>query len=416
MRPMLLLAFSLVAGPAVQWSSGAEPLPMPDSLPGDIAAEPMASDEVPPAEGEQMPAEIEPVEEHSTSDGAGILVFDPESTDDQYPTCMIDDVNIDYPLWYVNADAIWLERTAQGHLTTATIRYPDGKLGNNRISSDGFDVASGMRVFAGRNIWDGMTFIEAGYYGLFNWNNLTPLGRTNGNFGIIETNVDLGFGLEAVEPDSQTVQYDSELHNAELNVRSYFSPNFAFIGGLRYVNLSEQFVIAERGLVTLEVNNVEVPGTYFATRDIVTENSVLAPQMGMDIFRNLTDDIRLGGMARLGFGFNFSESTARQVRDGQAIDPLNFTVSDARVQYDDETAICGIVELGASAEIVLTRNVTLRGGYQFLWMHGVALATEQHVNLITDPNGPQRQIENGADLIFFGPFVGLEISWGHVDY
>jgi hypothetical protein len=49
-------------------------------------------------------------------------------------------------------------------------------------------------------------------------------------------------------------------------------------------------------------------------------------------------------------------------------------------------------------------------------MYGIAVATEQSPNNILDPNGAQRQIENGADAIFFGPFAGLEISWGRVEY
>lgn len=425
MRRLFALSLILVAGTGLRQSLGDEPLPMPDL--GDVPVEltepdlPMDVDtpDLPPETATEPVEEFAPMEEETWTDdqGAGILVVDPEQVDGDYPNCMIDDFNFDYPKWYARSDAFFLERTGQGELITATIRAPDGTLGNNRINSDGFNTVTGLRAAFGRNIWDGMTFIEVGYFGLHDWINRNELANVNPTLGLLETNVDLGFGINNVTPESQTIDYGSTLHNAEINLRSYFSPNVAFIGGLRYFNLSERFVIAERGagLLPEPVNGTLLPGTYFATRTQSVENSVLAPQLGFDIFNKITDDIRLGGMIRLGVGGNFTQYKGRQVRDG-VINVVGIPVSDARVQVDEEWALTGIIELGLNAEVVLTRNIVVRGGYNFMYVHGLAFATEQRVNAITDPNGPQAQIENGANGIFFGPSVGLEISWGHIDY
>lgn len=139
-----------------------------------------------PAESEELPTPVEtspvieesPAEEmeapsESTPDGPEQVstIVEPMEVEDafQQPCCLIDDFNVAYPLWFVRGDLMYLNRTSDGNLTTATVRNGDGSLGNNRITSMPFGYEPGMRVFAGRNVWDGLTFIELGYFGLNHW-------------------------------------------------------------------------------------------------------------------------------------------------------------------------------------------------------------------------------------------------------
>ncbi len=439
---VLLLAFPLTATWAdglkkLDWSNSkkvvvkeADVDPAADATaPGTPVVEvvPASAEEPAPVEGEVMEEAVpegaapaaEPQVVPKEANGLPSDVIQPDQVmGEGYKTCFIEDFNVDYPLWYVRADGNWLNRTTSTELTTATVRAEDGTLGNNRIISQEFDAAPGMRTFFGRNVWDGMTYIEMGYFGLNHWDELTELRNLNG-VGIIRSNLDMGFGT-TTNPDFQRVAYSSTIHNAELNIRSFFSPNFVFVGGLRYFNLNETLVINERGLVNLPLSAAPANSSvaYNAWRNISTDNNLLGPQIGLDWAYEITDDIRINLLSRVGLCANFSQSTVRQQREGieQLQGNVGQIIRDARVVNDEEVVIAGLLELHSSIDILLTRNILFRGGWQFMWVSGIAVAPEQHADPITNPNGLQRQIENGADSIFFGPFAGLEFYWGGVDY
>jgi hypothetical protein len=387
--------------------------PPPVVAEGEAVVPAETSGAVPSDGGTLIPTETGTIMEESPSG-----VIQPEEVvGNGYKTCFIEDFNFDYPAWYVRADGNLLSRTTQTQLTTATVRAEDGTIGNNRIISQEFNWVPGMRAFAGRNIWDGMTYVEVGYFGLNHWDRETIL-QNIGGVGIIKTNIDTGFGTNTT-PDFQRVAYSSNLHNAELNVRTFFSPRFAFVGGLRYLHLNEDLRIAERGQVDTTLPNGNA-GTvqYFNWRNSSTDNNLLGPQAGLDWACEITDDIRLNLLSRLALCGNFSQSIVRQSREGTEITGGvgGQVIRDGRIVEDNEVVFAGIIELHSSIDVLLTRNILFRGGFQFMWVNGIALAPEQQVDPITNPNGLQRQIENGADSIFFGPFVGLEVYWGGLNY
>lgn len=384
-----------------------------------------------PAESEELPTPVEtypvieesPAEEmeapsESTPDGPEQVstIVEPMEVEDafQQPCCLIDDFNVAYPLWFVRGDLMYLNRTSDGNLTTATVRNGDGSLGNNRITSMPFGYEPGMRVFAGRNVWDGLTFIELGYFGLNHWS--TTRGLTTES-GLVSSNLDMGFGTPGnsnVTTQTQGIQYSSTLHNVELNARSYFNPNFALITGLRFTNLSETLQIKETGIVQITSGNTANPFNYDARRVVQIQNCILGPQIGTDIFWEITDDIRVGGSNRFLLGANFTKSSIHQSRDAFN-STLDSRIQGSRAQYDEEAVITGVLDLQATFDVRLTKNIVFKGGYQFLWLYNAAVAPTQGVNDITIPNGPQRQIENHNSAIFFGPYAGLEVSWGRFD-
>ncbi|MBY0588888.1 BBP7 family outer membrane beta-barrel protein [bacterium] len=393
------------------------------TLPGTPVIEngpPIGSSETAvPSESAMAPAESSavPTEPGTLLPEVPAEVIAPEEVIGQgYKTCFIEDFNFDYPAWYVRADGNYLNRTTEGQVTTATVRAPDGTIGNNRIISQDFDWAPGMRAFFGRNIWDGMTYVEVGYFGLNHWERATELRNIDG-VGIISSNLDLGFGTNT-NPTYQRVAYSSTLHNAELNIRTFFSPRLAFVGGLRYFHLNEDLRIAEQGLVdTTLPSGAAGTVSYFNWRNVSTDNNLLGPQGGFDWACNITDDIRLNLLSRAAICANFSQSLVRQSRDGTEVGggAGGQVIRDGRIVEDNEVVVAGLIELHSSIDVLLTRNILFRGGWQFLWVNGIAVAPEQHADQITNPNGIQRQIENGASSIFFGPFVGLEVYWGAVN-
>lgn len=385
--------------------------PVPVAAPEPIADEtPLSSPSADEPDVELMPEQAIPTEEYIEP----LEESESEATD-SWPTCMIDDFTFDFPKWYLRSDALWYERTTQGELITATTRDDNGNLGNYRVGSNDFDLVPGMRVHVGRNFNDGMTYFEVGYTGPFQWKSDRFLGLDTDLF-IISSNLDLGLiELDANDnrrPFNQFVAYRSNLNQGEINVRNYLSPCFAIAGGFRYMGLTEELIVAENGFTT--TGNGVFPALYNAKLDTAVENSILALQLGTDMYWEMTDDIRWNLVAMIGAAGNFTQATIRQTVDLESL-----VVSDldgfARLQHDEEWALTGFVEFNVGLDIQLTRNIVVFGGYNFMWLANVAMATEQVPNAINDPNGVQRQIENGADLILFGPSVGFQISWGGVD-
>jgi hypothetical protein len=369
--------------------------------------------ELPPGE-EPIPDTVEQQAIHE--DSIESRMARGEVGSDGWPGCTIGDFTFDFPKWYVRSDAMWLDRTRQGELTTATIREPNGGLGNYRIDASTFSITPGMRVFVGRNILDGMSYLELGYTGLFRWESERFLG-VGTDFAIVDPNlnlglVDMGFSTNQ-DPERQFVGYSAFYNDGEINLRSFMSPNFAMIFGIRYIGMNEDLLIVESGTTT----TAQLPFASFpyqASRDASVENGLLTAQMGADLYFDLFEDVRLNLLGKIGLAANFSKSIIRQAAQVSTVQGAAIA-ADSRVQVDDETVLSGVLDAGAGLDVRLTRNLVLFGGYHFMCLHNVAVATEQVPNAITDPNGIQRQIENGATVFLYGPYVGLQISWGGVD-
>ena len=136
---------------------------------------------------------------------------------------------------------------------------------------------------------------------------------------------------------------------------------------------AKSFRIDETGIVSITNNNVANPYNYTARRVVQTQNSIIGPQIGTDVFWELTDDIRIGGVNRFLIGPNFAQSTVHQSANAYS-SALNQSVVYSRAQYDGRTQVTGVMDLQLTMDIRLTKNIVLKGGYQFLWLYQVALA------------------------------------------
>jgi hypothetical protein len=73
----------------------------------------------------------------------------------------------------------------------------------------------------------------------------------------------------------------------------------------------------------------------------------------------------------------------------------------------DHTSFVG--DLSFAGVYQLTDHLALRGGYQLLWLSGVAVASEQIPQLNFTANSFQPDTSHGA--FFHGALVGLEATW-----
>jgi hypothetical protein len=65
-------------------------------------------------------------------------------------------------------------------------------------------------------------------------------------------------------------------------------------------------------------------------------------------------------------------------------------------------------EIGITGAYQMTPHIALRGGYQLLWIQGVAIATEQvgATTLLT-----RSSIDTGGGEFFHRALAGLEFTW-----
>jgi hypothetical protein len=157
-----------------------------------------------------------------------------------------------------------------------------------------------------------------------------------------------GVALDPVD----TAIFRSDLDTGEFNVRRRFSPNFALLGGVRYLELSEQLNFNEGGGL----------GGYTSQSD----NRLFGGQIGAEGVVPMGNLGRLFAVGKYGIYNNRYEVAAQALSNGQ---PIKIRV------HDDMSSNVG--EFNAGWEVSTVPCMTLRFGYQALWLTDMALTTDQ---------------------------------------
>ncbi len=237
----------------------------------------------------------------------------------------------------------------------------------------GFDAAVNFDV-AGRG------GLQLCFSQVDSWSEVAALNTPTANVLQINTNpmtfLVTGRAINAV--------YQSELMNAEINWRRWLGPQFGVLAGFRYTELDELYNVTMIDAVT------PAPAVFF---DTTTQNRLYGFQLGIETrMLNLGRlEIQAAGKAGI-YGNAASQFTI--LRTGFVQLPA--------AGNSGRTAVMG--EVNVSAALPLTDNLSLRGGYQVLWIDGVALATDQTpaTNLIT-----QTGFDDTGNVFYHGAFVGI---------
>jgi hypothetical protein len=180
--------------------------------------------------------------------------------------------------------------------------------------------------------------------------------------------------------------YSSNLHSTEFNLRrdGEWLTTFA---GYRYVELSEDLGFLLGANPTIYRESVD--------------NRMHGFQIGAeaDLWNN-GSNFRLESWTKAGIYYDF-------VRHGSQIElpPGNPLFSPVN-QRDNNTAFLG--EIGLVGVYQLTDSIALRGGYQLMWLDGVALASDQ-VPASNFANGTGNDVH--GDVFFHGFLAGVEARW-----
>ncbi|MGE3807741.1 MAG: BBP7 family outer membrane beta-barrel protein [Gemmataceae bacterium] len=317
------------------------------------------------------------------------------------------------PSFYAGTEALWLMRTYPGSFAIAsTVDRTATTIPGVTISlADLRDNAAepGLRAWVGFGLGEGYA-VELSYFGLQEWSRSATIPVQDPPFAnspFLGTSVP--FANKSFDT-TLTATLDSEVHNAEANLRRAASGErwgAAALVGFRYFHLNE----------TIDITGVEqFISTIETTRTQVT-NNLYGAQVGGEVSRRwFGNRLALSFNGKVGiFANNANQDTSNfsYRTDGLA---GNITLAGGR----GTTSFAPLYEGGLNAVFWFTRNVALRAGYTVLYVDQLALAPDQLLLTGTAirsfpqqayPPGTGSQITTSGDLFLHGPSVGLSVAY-----
>jgi hypothetical protein len=311
------------------------------------------------------------------------------------------------PAWYLRGDSIWMQRSrTDNHDLTSYDNLnntSDPLNGHFLLSTDyvTYPLEPGTRVTLGRYLTD-TWMIEATYLGAINWDrrNGTPDFPTGANglgpllpywgpsIGPFDTSAFTGSNV-------QIASYESQFNSLELGVRHSIWGTTSILAGFRYINVGDLFQLA--AFDDSANTNSNANGFYRTW----TNNNLAGFQLGTEYSHDLWFPRLFGSIdCRGGVYANFAEQKNLLFNSGDTYDQR----SDRQVQF------ASVFDLTFALSYLATDHLTIRGGYTFLYLSGIALAPDQ---LDTNPTtlSSRNFIADNDTLTLQGPFVGGELVW-----
>jgi hypothetical protein len=310
------------------------------------------------------------------------------------------------PRWYLRGEVVWLSRNSPNdrNLTSYDNASNSTDRLNNRfiLDTDGlpFGLAPGMRVTVGHYLTD-QTAIEGAYYGANNWDQRTgtldyPSANGQGPLSAYWGTGGGPFSTSAFSNSNQQIaDYHSSFESAEINVRQWVLPSMSVLAGFRYINVADQFQLT----ATNDGTNVDAGQVgYYRTW---TNNNLGGFQFGTEYTHDLYARwLFFSAEGKAGAFLNWADQKNLLFNTGTTYDQRS----------SRETQFAGMFDFSASLSALIGSHLTLRGGYTFLFLDGLALASDQ---LDTNPTmaSARNFLANKGSVVLQGPFVGAELAW-----
>lgn len=289
---------------------------------------------------------------------------------------------------YFQAEALFLRRDNQ--LSNQAVVIDDATLAT-RLSTrslDG-DTGVGQRFLLGRLLNENSA-VEVSYFGINDWQSAASVADAN-NLDIPDPLV--GHARDFDSADSMRVTNASNLHNVELNwwqtISGTQSNGTSLLFGARYLHFTDVF----------NINSTDDDGT-ISDYNIRARNNLFGAQVGARSARNY----EYWGWDAIGKAGLFGNAAEQ----GQFVgDNGNATV--LRDTSSNRGSAAFVADLNASATLHLTKTWSLRGGYNLMWIEGVALAGNQ-LDFTFDTDSGSRVSRSGG-VFLHGANVGLQARW-----
>jgi hypothetical protein len=264
------------------------------------------------------------------------------------------------------------------------------------------DYETGFRTELGRSFGSGLS-MEGSFFLVNEWDAfaqvtsnglIAPLPLSEGISPPLPFNqafFDADTFYEAVQ---QTVIYRSELQNAELNLKATWRHHHfvrsEFVG-IRYLQVREYFQLISQDEVT------STPLDGIGTYTIDTDNDLIGGQYGQEFGIPVLGCALLSTRLKAGLFGNSAEQMTQIVDSG-------VVVFDSR-DTDGELSFVG--EINVNFDVRVNKLLTVRGGYNFLWVQGIALAPEQGYPIALTGTSP---LNDNGSLFYHGFNIGLQVA------
>ncbi|MCL2304217.1 MAG: BBP7 family outer membrane beta-barrel protein [Planctomycetaceae bacterium] len=303
------------------------------------------------------------------------------------------------PCFYGRADAVLWNIGANNRTLVERL---NPRTGNSDPAFDANDFGrsgGSPRILLGMNLTS-LLGVEGQYNGFQNWQSTKTLTgahdlRLPGALGEVTG----GWGEDFFGSDRMTLFSETSFHSAELNlVRRTRYPSLVWLAGFRYFNFEENF-----DLMSAPFAN---QGSYqFSNYAAATTNNLYGGQLGAKWDRLITDRFGLQAVGKTGVYSNEARQKS-YICEGPRYDgnsSLNVPQSDdVKKTY---TSLSGEVNLGGYFKV--TRNVSIVGGYNFLWIGDVARAADQ-LDFDRLPLVGRNRTVTTDTLFLHGASVGVE--------
>jgi hypothetical protein len=269
------------------------------------------------------------------------------------------------------------------------------------VSADG---EPGFRATARLDI-AAVSFVEATYFGTFEWQSSA---QATGNGNLYSFFTDFG-QITTVAPvdaaDLQRIEFQSELHNSEINYRTYWvgmhpAVSGTWLMGARWVHMTDDFTFQSR---------VNGPPQQFLDYEARATNDLVGFQIGGDAQVGLRQGFRMVAEGKAGI---YNNRVKNQVR----IAATGINPTSQGLIKGNQVAFVGEGRIGFVADIL--PSLSLRAGYEVLWLNSIATgATVMLAN--SDPtvvfsgsnqNLPLNLVRQ-SQALYQGLYAGAEYVW-----
>ncbi len=330
------------------------------------------------------------------------------------------------PRWTASAEVIALSRSGGGNQTLVervsgyppADRVPGSTTFGNLFTTPGAEALTGNDFQQGFNAGPRLGLIRHGdsgydleltYFQIDGFNsNRTVLPndssdclvmRAPGRWLFTMTPGGWNGWIQTNQDSTQAMAWDyaSQLYNAEANVRWNPYRRLTMLAGFRWMDLNESLV----GALSPPTVSTEPP--FWTTK---TRNNLFGFQIGADGKLFERGRFSIGGLIKAGI----FDNDAKQMTAVSVIHKSVYSASDST----DHTAFVG--ETGLRCEYQINDRLTLKAGYEVIWIEGVALAPEQVQQTYTttrwvDSSVQALGINCNSGVFYHGAAVGLEYSF-----
>ena len=307
------------------------------------------------------------------------------------------------PRWTASAEFITLERVGSVPYTLvetvpATVKFHDLSKtpGNEMLNANDFrhGFFGGPRIgliHHGDNDGD----LEVSYFQIDGWDSYRSVGPTPDDWLIMRAQVGFLQTQDNKADQMMAWNYVSRLYNAEVNMRRNPWRRVTVLAGFRWVNVSE------------DLQGRLPPERTVPFWESQTKNNLYGLQIGAE--GNLFERGRFAvdGMLKTGIFDNHVEEATTV-----SIDRILFGESATT----DHLAFLG--EIGVRCKYQVTSRLSLKVGYEAIWLQGVALAPGQipkthcHSGVLPQTTYVEALGVNCSSGVFFhGATAGLEYSF-----